>query len=426
VPVTVVVGAQWGDEGKGKITDLLALEADLVLRFGGGGNAGHTVVNEYGEFKLHSVPCGIFNSNAISLMGTGTVVDFDFLSREIDELEAAGVSTRGLRISDRAQVVMPYHLVLDRLEDEARGSGAIGTTRRGVGPAYVDKADRSGIRVGDLLFPDILKQKLTHALREKNALLRDRFHQAGFEIEELLRQCATWADRFEPIIVDHLDVVRHALAQDQRILAEGQLGALRDLDWGTYPFVTSSTTVAGGASIGGGIPPTRINRVVGVVKAYSTAVGAGPFPTELFDESGDRLREAGREYGATTGRPRRVGWFDAVAVRHAAYLGGFTEIAVTKLDVLDGLGHLKICDAYRFGNRQYSTIPGLPILDAVEPLYRDIPGWDGSSRGAETWTDLPAASRHYLEEIASSVNVPISMVSTGPERARTFAYSARS
>lgn len=425
MPVTVVVGAQWGDEGKGKITDLLALEADLVLRFGGGGNAGHTVVNEYGEFKLHSVPCGIFNPDAISLMGTGTVVDFEFLSQEIDGLEAAGVSTRGLRISDRAQVVMPYHLVLDRLEDEARGSAAIGTTRRGVGPAYVDKADRSSIRVGDLLFPQVLRQKLDSAVREKNAILQDQFGHDGFDAQALLLQCLGWADRFQPLIVDHLEIVQDALDRNLRVLAEGQLGALRDLDWGTYPYVTSSTTIAGGAAVGGGIPPIRINRVVGVVKAYSTAVGAGPFPTELLDETGDRLREAGREYGATTGRPRRVGWFDAVAVRYAALLGGFTEVAVTKLDVLDRMGPLKICDAYRFGDRRFKTVPGLPILDSVLPEYREIPGWDESSDGADGWDDLPETSRHYLEHIATAINVPISMVSTGPERARTFSCSAR-
>jgi adenylosuccinate synthase len=420
MPVTAIVGAQWGDEGKGKITDILAQDADLVMRYGGGGNAGHTVVNSYGEFRLHLVPSGIFNRDAVTLVGTGTVVDFDFLAEELDQLASAGVSTSGLRISSRAHLVMPYHLLLDRLGDEARGSQAIGTTRRGVGPAYVDKADRVGIQTGDLLDEATLECKLSLVLPQKNRLLTELYGQRALHQDDLLQRARTWRRRYGDLIVDQIPLVHDALQSDQRILLEGQLGAMRDLDWGTYPYVTSSTTIAGGGGVGGGVPPARISRVVGVVKAYTSAVGAGPLPTELHGEAAEELRQRGAEFGATTGRPRRVGWFDAVAVRYACMLNQFTGIAVTKLDVLDDMASLRVCTAYRLGYERYITVPRTAALERVEPEYEELPGWSQSTSHAKSWIELPVAARDYLRRIESLAGAPVTIVSVGRGRDETI------
>jgi len=333
--VTAIVGAQWGDEGKGKITDLLAQEADLVIRYQGGNNAGHTVVNEHGTFKLHLIPSGIFNPNATCILGPGTVVDLASLCEELATLETAGISTANLLVADRAHLLMPWHIALDRLDERERGRKKLGTTGRGVGPAYADKVARHGIQAYEVRDERRFRARVAHELTLKNTIL-ERFGDAPLDpdtvADEVLAAAATLGDR----IVDTLPVVERALTGGARILVEGQLGAMRDLDWGIYPYVTSSNPLAGFASIGAGIPPRFITRVIGVVKAYSTAVGEGPFTTELHGAEGDRLREKGAEYGATTGRPRRVGWFDAVAARHAQRLNAFTEIAVTKLDVLGG------------------------------------------------------------------------------------------
>jgi adenylosuccinate synthase len=423
MPVTAIVGAQWGDEGKGKITDILAQDADLVMRYGGGGNAGHTVVNSYGEFRLHLVPSGIFNRDAVALVGTGTVVDFDFLAEELEQLASAGVSSSGLRISSRAHVVMPYHLMLDRLGDEARGSQAIGTTRRGVGPAYVDKADRVGIQAGDVLDEATLECKLSLVLPQKNRLLTELYGQTALHQDDLLQRARTWRRRYGNLIVDQVPLVYDALQSDQRILLEGQLGAMRDLDWGTYPYVTSSTTIAGGGGVGGGVPPACICRVVGVVKAYTSAVGAGPLPTELHDEASEELRQRGAEFGATTGRPRRVGWFDAVAVRYACMLNRFTGIAVTKLDVLDGMPSLRICTAYRLGQERYVTVPRTAVLQRVEPEYEELPGWSQPTSHAKTWDDLPLAARDYLRRIEALAGAPVTIVSVGRGRDETILLS---
>ncbi len=422
MPVTAIVGAQWGDEGKGKITDLLAQDADIVVRYGGGSNAGHTVINDRGEFKLHLVPSGIFNEGAISLIGTGTVVDFDFLKPELQQLTNAGVCTDGLRISSRAHVVMPYHLLLDRLGDEARSSFVIGTTRRGVGPTYVDKADRVGIQVGDILDPRVLKRKLELVLPQKNRLLQEVYGQPPQDMEELLERAKGWSEQYQALIIDQVPLIAQALDAGRNILLEGQLGALRDLDWGTYPFVTSSTTVAGGGGVGGGVPPMCITQVMGVVKAYTTAVGEGPLPTELLDETGEALRLQGGEFGATTGRPRRIGWFDAVATRYGHYLNRFTGIAVTKLDVLDRMPTLRICTAYRDGDQHYDTVPSTSILERVIPEYEEMPGWNESTTGARLWNDLPAAAKAYLQRIETLVGAPVSMVSVGPAREQTIIY----
>jgi adenylosuccinate synthase len=421
VPVTAVVGAQWGDEGKGKITDLLSQEAGVVVRFGGGANAGHTVVNPYGEFKLHAIPSGIFNPEATALIGTGAVVDLDSLRAEIDEVASAGVDVDGLRISTRAHLVMPYHLLLDRLRDEARNTMSIGTTRRGIGPTYADKADRVGIQAGDLLFPDVLRQKLALVLPRKNAEL-EAFGHRPVECDELMDRAAGWWDFYAARLTDQVPLIDEALSCGRRILLEGQLGSMRDLDWGTYPYVTSSTTIAGGGGVGGGIPPAHITDVVGVVKAYTSAVGTGPLPTELRDEEGHELRERGAEYGATTGRPRRVGWFDAVAARYGRMLNGFTGIAVTKLDVLDGLPSIPICHAYSVDGVQYDTVPPTPLLERALPLYEEMPGWSGSTAGAGSWDELPAAAQRYLGRIEELVGAPISIVSVGPAREQTIRH----
>ncbi|GAC1473810.1 MAG: adenylosuccinate synthase [Chloroflexota bacterium] len=423
MPVRAIVGAQWGDEGKGKITDLLAQDADVVMRYGGGSNAGHTVVNASGEFKLHAMPSGVFNPDAISLIGTGSVVDFPSLLSEIAHLAEAGIDAQGLRISSRAHVVMPYHVLLDRLGDEARGSMAVGTTRKGVGPTYVDKADRVGIQVADVLDERVLRTKLDLVLSQKNRVLRDLYGHEPLDIEMIIAQAATWRERFADRVVDQVALLAELLAANRRILLEGQLGALRDLDWGTYPYVTSSTTIAGGGAVGGGIPPMFIDSVVGVVKAYTTAVGAGPLPAELHDETGDDLRRRGGEYGATTGRPRRIGWFDAVATRYACLLNRFTGIAVTKLDVLDGMPSLRICTAYVVDGQTYTTVPSTAVLERAEPVYEEIAGWDESTRDLKSWDDLPPNARAYIERIETLVGAPVNIVSVGQSRDQTIIYS---
>ncbi len=420
MPVTAIVGAQWGDEGKGKITDLLAQDADFVMRFGGGSNAGHTVINEFGEFKLHLTPCGIFNPDAINLIGTGTVVDPDTLAGELRDLARAGVSTEGLRISSRAHLIMPYHIELDRLSEESRGKGAVGTTRRGVGPAYVDKADRIGIQAGDLLDEAVLRRKLETAVQFKNAVLAGVYGLPALDLEELWKRASNWRESFGPMIVDHVEILEEALARDASILVEGQLGALRDLDWGTYPFVTSTSTIAGGATVGGGIPPRRITTVIGVVKAYTTAVGEGPLPTELQNADADLLRTRGDEYGATTGRPRRVGWFDAVATRYAHALNGFTGIAVTKLDVLDGMPVIRLCTSYQAQGRRYTSVPITSVFETAVPEYEEFEGWSSVTSEARSWDELPSQAQAYLRRIEELVGVPITLVSVGPDRDQTI------
>ncbi len=413
--VTAIVGAQWGDEGKGRVIDYLAQRADMVIRFQGGDNAGHTVVNEFGTFRLHLVPSGIFNPRTCCIVGTGTVVNPETLLQEMDELAQKGVSLENLWLSERAHVVFPYHRMLDGLEEAARGKAEIGTTMRGIGPSYADKSARYGIRLGDLTRPDYLRQRLSLILDRKNRTLA-YFGQPPLDLEELLEKGLAWGKALAPRIVDTLPMIRDAVRAGRRVLLEGQLGAMRDLDWGIYPYVTSSNPLAGAACVGAGLPPTAIDEIVGVVKAYSTAVGAGPFPVELHDEMGERLREVGQEYGATTGRPRRCGWFDGVAIRHAAWLNGFTSLAVTKLDVLDGFPELKICVGYRLNGQVIDYVPDTPVLEQVTPVYETWPGWKTSTREARTWEELPQEARAYLRRISELAGASIRYVSVGPER----------
>jgi len=417
--VTAVVGAQWGDEGKGKITDYLAQQADLVIRFQGGSNAGHTVVNEHGTFKLHLVPSGIFNPNALCVVGPGTVVDLPGLVEELDMLEAHGIATANLRVSDRAHLVLPYHIALDRLDERERGRRRLGTTGRGVGPAYADKVARHGIQLYETREERRFRERVAHELLVKNAIL-ERFGDAPLDPVEVADQVLAAAARLGERIVDTLPLVEDAVARDARVLLEGQLGAMRDLDWGIYPYVTSSNPLAGGAAVGAGIPPRRITRVIGVVKAYSTAVGEGPFPTELSGPEADRLRERAQEYGATTGRPRRVGWFDAVAPRHAHRLNAFTELAVTKLDMLGEYERIPFCVAYELDGRLTTDMPPTALLERVVPRYEQLPGWRRGISGVTDRALLPEEARAYLRRIEETVGAPVGMVGIGPERTATL------
>jgi adenylosuccinate synthase len=410
MPVTAVVGGHWGDEGKGKVVDALAARADMVVRFNGGNNAGHTIVTAHGVLRLHLVPSGICHPSVECVIGPGVVVDPIALFEELDMLKAAGVSTVRLRVSDRAHLVFPFHVELDETAEVARGTKAHGTTRRGIWPAYADKAARTGIRAGDLLEPTFLWDRLAEVAGRASALL-GRTVTPG----ELWHLCDEWSDRLLPYVVDTHPLVQAALRRDDAILLEGQLGVMRDLDWGSYPYVTSSTCLAGGACAGAGIPPQRIGRVIGVTKAYTTAVGAGPMPTELTDGLGARLRELGQEYGASTGRPRRCGWFDGVAARYAAEVSGFTDLAVMKLDVLDGFDVVKVCVGYRDGARVLDTVPHTAVLARVAPVYETVPGWRTTS-DARTLADLPDEARAFLDLVERVTGVPVSMVGVGRER----------
>jgi adenylosuccinate synthase len=431
--VTVVVGAQWGDEGKGRTIDYLASQADMVIRFQGGDNAGHTVVNDHGRFALHLIPCGIFYPRVRNVLGAGTVVNLDTVTEEIATLQAAGLEAHNLWIDQRAHLILPYHRLLDGAEEDRRRRAAgqegeaMGTTRRGIGPVYADKHAYNGIRAGDLHHPDLLRGRLELILPLKNRQLalyggEDR-SGAGlgaqtFSVDELMALATTWRADYGERIVDTLPWIRDAVRSGQRVLLEGQLGVGRDINWGIYPYTTASSPTAGGACMGAGIPPRAIDEVLGVVKAYSTSVGGGPFPTELQDESGDMLQEIGREYGATTGRPRRCGWFDGVAIGYASWLNGFTGIAVTKLDVLDHFAEIKLCIGYRLGDRVIDDVPDTAMQSGVEPVYETWPGWRSDTSACRAWADLPRAARAYLRRIEELAEAPIRFVSVGPERSQ--------
>ena len=420
--VIAVVGAQWGDEGKGRIIDFLAQEADMVIRFQGGDNAGHTVINEFGKHALHLVPSGIFNPGTQNIIGTGCVVNPQSLLQEMASLAQAGVTLDNLWISARAQMLMPYHRLLDELEERARGKDTIGTTKRGIGPAYADKAARSGLRMGDLLQPDWLEARLDNALRVVNRKLQILGGQP-VDGQELYALCMAYREQLQERIVDTVPLVRDAIQRGDDILLEGQLGVMRDLDWGIYPYVTSSNPTAAYAPSGAGLPARTIDRVIGVVKAYSTAVGDGPFPVELHDEDGEKLREIGGEFGATTGRPRRCGWFDGVAIGYASWINGMTGLAITKLDVLDHFETLRICVGYRLPNGEVVTdsMPDTPVLYQVEPVYEEWPGWLTSTQDCRRWDDLPKPARAYIHRISELAGVKVDYVSVGPEREQMFA-----
>ena len=426
--VIAVVGAQWGDEGKGRVVDYLAESADLVVRYGGGNNAGHTVVNPHGHFKLHLIPSGIFHERTRNLLGNGVVINPPALVTELDALVAAGFDCDNLLISDRAHLVMPYHTLLDQLDERDRGAGKIGTTSRGIGPAYVDKVARRGIRVVDLMEPDVFRARLAATL-PRIRRMADGYADAGMAdaIAEATDEAAiadaylSAGERLRRHVVDGQQVVDEALERGERILLEGQLGTMRDIDWGIYPYVTSSSPIPGGASLGAGLPAVRIDRVMGVAKAYTTAVGAGPLPTELEDADGEALRERGAEYGTSTGRPRRCGWYDAVAVRFSVRLAGYSSIALTKLDVLDGFDSLLVARAYRdpVDGREWTTVPAsTSVYERLEPVYEELAGWRTDTTASRSWDELPAAAQRYVERLEELAGTPISHVSVGPERAQ--------
>ncbi|HEX6140874.1 MAG TPA: adenylosuccinate synthase [Candidatus Limnocylindria bacterium] len=437
MPVTAVVGAQWGDEGKGRVVDYLARDADLVIRYGGGNNAGHTVINRHGHFKLHLIPSGIFYESTRNLLGNGVVINPPALVRELDGLREAGFDCRNLAIADRAHLVMPHHVLFDQLEERERGSGRLGTTSRGIGPAFVDKVARRGIRVVDLMEADLFRARLSAAMERARRMVEGYF-AAGGDGDELRDAIAAAldedavaeaylgaAERLRPHVVDGQAVVDEALTVGAQILLEGQLGTMRDIDWGTYPYVTSSSPIPGGASLGAGLPAVRIDRVLGVAKAYTTAVGAGPMPTELHGEAGDRLRDRGAEYGTSTGRARRCGWYDAVAVRFSVRLAGYSSIALTKLDVLDELETIPVCTGYRdpLDGRRWDTVPAsTSVYERLEPVYEELPGWRADTSGCRTLESLPPAARAYVDRLAGLAGVPVSHVSVGPEREQMIVH----
>ncbi len=416
MPVVAVIGGQWGDEGKGRIVDLLGQHAQLVVRYSGGSNAGHTVINERGTFKLHLVPAGICRPSTINIIGSGVVIDPAVLLDEMAMLEGAGVSLDKLYISDRAHVIMPYHLLQDRLQESLRGDGKIGTTGRGIGPAYSDKMERVGIRMVDLLHEETLLQRFARVIDHKNRLLQ-LYGGAEQSLHEIYLQFLEYGRKLRDRIVPTHPLVQGALKRGERILLEGAQGALLDVDWGTYPYVTSSPPGAAGASQGAGIGPRELDHVVGLFKAYTTRVGEGPFPTELTNELGEHIRERGHEFGTVTGRPRRCGWFDVVAARYVCRLNSVDQLLISKLDVLDGIERLKICTGYRVHDTAIDYIPSaISVLSQVEPIYEEWEGWQESTSECRTFADLPAAAQRYLQRLEELVDASISLVSVGPAR----------
>jgi len=421
MPVIALIGAQWGDEGKGKVVDLLAQKARMVVRFSGGDNAGHTVINPYGEFRLHLVPSGIFSPQTICIIGNGVVINPAVLIGEIDLLNQRGVDTTRLFISDRAHLVMPYHVLLDGLEEESRGEKALGTTRKGIGPAYADKVARLGIRVGDLLDKEALLERLRFILDGKNTILTKVYGVNPLSLDEIYSQYCQYGERLAHCIRETTIMVEKALSQGELVLLEGAQGALLDPDFGTYPYTTSSSPLVGGGCLGSGLGPTQISRSVGVFKAYCTRVGSGPMPTELKDETGDLLRERGHEYGTTTGRPRRCGWFDAIAARFSTRINGFTGAAITRLDVLDTFSRLKICVSYKLDGKTIDYFPSsVAALDRCQPVYEELPGWQAPTSHIREYEQLPLEARQYVDKLEEIIACPINLISVGSGREQTI------
>ena len=417
LPAFGIIGAQWGDEGKGKVVDFLAERADMVVRFSGGNNAGHTVINDKGKFALHLVPSGIFWPQVDSVIGPGVVVDPSSLLDELDELQSRGVDTARLLISDHAHVVMPYHVQLDQLEEAARGDSAIGTTGRGIGPAYVDKTARVGIRLGDLLDEAYLSTRLNAVVEQKNKVLTRLYDAEPINLDELYRRCLELGAKLRPYVTSVEQHIDQALANGACVVLEGAQGAMLDLDHGTYPYVTSSSVSIGGACTGLGISPREIQGIIGVFKAYTTRVGGGPMPSELVDAVGEGIRERAQEYGATTGRPRRVGWFDGVAARYSASMNGFTSAVLTRLDVLDGMPAVKLCVAYEADGKRIDHFPSQHgVLERCTPVWEELPGWSAPTAGATQLGDLPPEALAYVKRIEQIIGCPIDLISTGPKR----------
>jgi len=419
--VTILVGGQWGDEGKGKVIDLLADRVEMVVRSQGGNNAGHTVVNEGREFKFHLIPSGILYPQTACVIGHGVVVDPKAFLAELDHVQERGVTTDNLVISDRAHMVMPYHPTLDQLGEQQRGDDRLGTTWRGIGPTYEDKVRRIGFRVGDLQKPKFLEKKLHFVLRLKNETLTRLYGAEAYDERAILDEYIGYAERLDRYIRDIYPLVQGAIARDERILLEGAQGVMLDLDLGTYPYVTSSSPTAGGALTGSGIPPSRITKTVGVFKAYTTRVGYGPFPTELTDGLGEYIREVGAEFGTTTGRARRVGWFDAAVARYSVNTNGIDSIVLTKLDVLDNLDSIKICTGYVWRGEEWDhPMANISHLKHCEPQYIEMPGWKSPTRECRSFDDLPRECRDYVQRLEEVCAAPVDVISVGPDREQTI------
>lgn len=421
MPAISIVGAQWGDEGKGKATDILGGRADYVVKPNGGNNAGHTVVVNGDKFELKLLPAGILSPRATPVIGNGVVVSPQALFEEIDGLEARGADTSRLRISANAHLVAPYHQTLDQVTERFLGKRAIGTTGRGIGPAYMDKIGRLGLRAQDVLDESILRQKIEGALRQKNELLLKVYNRRAFEVDEIVDYFMGYAERMAPMIVDSTRLLNDALDRDETVLLEGGQATYLDVDHGTYPFVTSSNPTTGGACVGAGIGPTRLTRSIGIIKAYTTRVGAGPFPTELFDDSGERLRTVGGEFGVNTGRPRRTGWYDAVMARHASRINGFTDYFLTKLDVLTGLDEIPVCVAYDVDGVRHDEMPMTQTeFHHAVPIYETLPGWSEDISQAQALDDLPSHARDYILALEDMSGTRISAIGVGPGRENTI------
>jgi adenylosuccinate synthase len=427
VPATILVGTQWGDEGKGKATDLLAAETDFVVRYQGGNNAGHTILAGGQLLKLHLIPSGILYPHVTTVIADGVVIDPGVLLEEMDALDARGIDPSRLVISGNAHLIMPYHRELDRLTERYLGKHNLGTTKRGIGPAYADKAARIGLRMQDLTDPKIFREKLEVALKEKNLLLTKVYNRLPFEPERISEEYLSYGERLGAHIADTSGLLYRALREGKRVLLEGAQGTLLDLDHGTYPFVTSSNPIAGGALVGSGLGPKEVDGVIGVTKAYVTRVGSGPFPTEETGEAGRHMGERGHEFGTTTGRPRRCGWFDAVLLRYAARVNGLTELFLTKLDVLSGLSPLRLCHAYRYQGEEYEDFPPhQTIFHKAEPVYEEFEGWGEDISEASSFDGLPAAARSYVGRISQLAGVPVRHLSVGPSREQTLLVEASS
>jgi adenylosuccinate synthase len=421
VPAIVLVGAQWGDEGKGKATDLLGDRVDYVVRYQGGNNAGHTVVIGDKKFALHLLPSGILTPGVIPVIGNGVVIDLAVLIKELDGLIEKGVDVSKLKISANAHIITPYHVTIDKVSERFLGKRAIGTTGRGIGPTYGDKVGRLGIRVQDLFDESILRQKIEAALTQKNQLLSKVYNRAGIKAEEVVRELLSFTDRIRPMVSDTALELHKALEAGKTVLLEGGQGTLLDVDHGTYPFVTSSSPIAGGATIGSGIGPTKIDSVIGILKAYTTRVGAGPFPTELFDQWGEFLREKGFEFGTTTGRERRCGWFDAPVAKFATRINGLTDIFLTKLDVLTGIKEIPVCVAYDVDGVRMEEIPvSQSDFHHAKPIYETFPGWDEDITGAKTFDELPKNAQDYVLALEKLSGTRISAIGVGPDRNATI------
>lgn len=420
--IRVVIGAQWGDEGKGKIVDLLSDKADYVVRFQGGANAGHTLKFDDKKVVLHLIPSGIFNGDADCVIGNGVVIDPVALVEEIKGVQEMGFSLEDrFFISETAHVILPYHKLLDQLKEKRKGDAAIGTTGRGIGPAYVSKVSRVGIRMVDLLDRDILKEKIEQNLKDINFALENLYNEPVLNVDDLLAELDEAIHALKPHICNTTNLMHEAIRDNKSILLEGAQGTMLDVDHGTYPYVTSSSPSSGGACIGSGIPPTALDKVMGITKAYCTRVGNGPFPTELLDQTGEKLREKGAEFGATTGRPRRCGWLDLVALKYVVQLNGINELTLTKMDVMDGFKEIKVCTSYKLNGEETDVFPlSLDDIEKAEPVYTSLPGWDESIEGITDWDELPDTAKSYIHFIEEYLDVKFTVISTGPKRSETI------